>query len=213
MDRAKSSPGLRVAQQFIDVAADRAFRHVGRIDHPQPTLLIDQVGYGRMVDEIFGAARIRVRLEVEAVVLAEGLDGRRVAGQANKGWIETGKELLEDSRLIALAVDADENKRNLLGGVAQRSLDPFPLGERRRTDIRTVGIAEKEQHRPPVEIAQTEGCTCLAGKREVGERLGWVDRRAAVLLGQALIRGRTCTKLCATHEQQTEDNQEAHKSS
>ena len=127
----------------------------------------------RRVGHRVAAARLRIDPGVRD---APG-PGRRAdlvgrAGQAMEAGLVGVDVLLHRRRVVPLWIDRDEDDADLCPGQLERIAD---VGQRGRTDVRAVGVAEEDHHRPAAQRGQVEGVTVLVGQAQGRRRRGRAD--------------------------------------
>ncbi len=112
----------------------------------------------RVIDRIV-AVRCRADDHRHTPFPGDGLDGRLIGGgEADEFGIEVGHVLRQLRRRVAFRVDGYEDHlrkhRGLVG--AQPLLQCRQRGERGRTEIRTIGVAEEQQGPVAAQILRPE---------------------------------------------------------
>ncbi len=93
------------------------------------------------------------------------------ATQADDVVAEQPNEPAKDARPVTLGVDGDENHAHACGIGAEPRHSPLYFRQRRRTNVRTVRVAEKEHDRHPTLSRKRERVPVLIRQREIGSGL------------------------------------------
>ena len=161
-----SSPSIshRVAQQRAQVIGQIGGDAVVPHEQPQPSLRVDDVALGTVVDGV--ALACLSLLEVDLEFLRDLLGCRQVAAQAEETQVEGGDVLRQRLLRVALRVDADHQDLDALGIRAELLHGAGDFRERGRADVRAVREAEEQHHDLPPPILQPPRLAGMVGELE-----------------------------------------------
>ena len=105
-----------------------------------------------------------------------------VTGQSQNGWVEGAGELRKSERPIPYGIDRDEQGLHIGSLVAEVVHDLRHLGQRRRTDVGTIGKAEEDQQVLALKIRLRPKLPfCVRQSKGRTKRRLFTDRWTAIL--------------------------------
>src|SRR4051794_3839998 len=154
-DRTRARPHLPPRCRSSEIALQirrRFFRTPLHVEwRNEAALLVHQINDRGVIHGI-AAAVGRHLLGIDAIGPLRSNDRGFVAGDADDAWIKTRQIVFEFLRRVALWIDGDKQRANILGVGAKRAENLRDLEQRGRTDVRTVGEAEEHQERMALQI-------------------------------------------------------------